>query len=210
METITFAKLVENAVPGTELVRSNWKDEKEYGIWTGKTWTFDGGRTVGYVYNKTQKSTAAATLESETDWSILKDSLERPLALSGDGLLLAEAVGAERTEYVRMSRQRDAIQSEFDVFKRNAQEQLAEWATSELSDEKTKEFSELLESIGLEGIKREYTAHVLVTYAVEFQVTASSEDDAREEVDNNLGDYIYDAIDVSYWEDYSIDNVEES
>lgn len=209
METITFAKLVENAVAGVELVRTNWKGNEEFGIWTGKSDTNNSVAT-SYVFISSEQNVQSVRLETETDWRIRMDSTG-PITLTGVSQLLVEAVGAERLSYMSANRRYSNLEQRFEAFKREAQEALCEWGENNIDEGgKRTEFSEMMEGLGLEGIKRNFTASVTISYVVEVEVEAASEDKAREEIDNNLSDYIYDKIDVSYYEDYNIDNIEEA
>jgi len=210
VETITFANLVENAVAGVELARTSWRGEEEFGIWTGKTDTHNS-LVMTYVFNSSAKMVQPVRADQETDWRIRLDSTNTPMTLTGVSQLLVEAVGAERISYQSANRRCSNLEDQFNAFKRDAQDALAEWAVTHLDDDdKRKELSEVMEELGLEGIKRSFTAVVNVTYVVEVEVEATSEDNAREEIDNNLSDYIYDKIDISYYEDYNIDNIEEA
>ena len=208
METITFAKLVENAVAGTELVRTDFNGSEVRGYWTGETLSNFSGATMTYVYNCGTQKITAIDMESNTDWRIRLDDNGNPVRLTDTGLILLAAAGEERKNYASATRRAENAVNEFDSFKRRAQSELTDWAVNNLTDEEDiQQFSEMMESIGLEGIRRQYTVQVTVTYNVEVEVEATSEEAAREELDNNLSDYIYDAIDVSYYEDYSIEDV---
>lgn len=207
METLTFAKVVENVSAGTELERTNWKGEEEIGIWTGKS-VIINGVDVTYVYNIATKTVQSARVEDQTDWRVRYANNNAPFKLSEVGAMLAECVGQERINYVSLNKRLDIVEREFGSFKSNAHELLCDWALGGvLSDESLKEFSDVLESIGLEGIKRDYTVAVTVTYKFDFTVEASSEDAAREMVDNDLLTYIRDEMDSEYWDDYNIDDV---
>lgn len=211
METITFAKLVENALPGAELVRTDFTGKEVTGIWTGKTYDSGTGNKLAFVYNCATNQLSGIGFDSPTDWSVRMDSTGTPVMLDGTGAFLVEAAGNERINYVRANRRNEQLESEFKRFRANASEVLAEWANSNIEgDSNLNEFSDLLEEIGLEGLKREYAVTVRVTYQVEFTVEATSASKAEEDAEENLSDYVNDNIDVSYWEDYSIESVDEA
>lgn len=213
METITFAKLVENAEAGVQLVKTDFQGNPVTGYWTGTTLINPSSQVMTYVYVTETKQLTAVGMENETDWRIKLGDNGSPATLNADnGLLFLKAAGEERKNYVSANRRADSTSNEFESFKRQAQEALSEWASDALDNNEKllREFSEVMESVGLEGIKRKYVVSVSVTYTTEVEVEATSEEAARDEVDNNLSDYLYDAIDVSYYEDYNIDDVNEA
>jgi hypothetical protein len=83
------------------------------------------------------------------------------------------------------------------------QQDLAEWAESNLvsDDDSYKELSELMVNNGLDGLTRQFTVLVQVTYSFEVEVEAASEDDARDEVDNDIHTHINDNLDTGYYDD---------
>lgn len=211
METITFAKMIENSVNGAELVRTDWQGNEERGIWTGKTYTAEDGRVMTYVVNLKKQILSPCRFENETDWQPVLDGTGTPAGFTGVPALMAEIAADERISYVRLNRALGTAQKALDNLKRDASSALAEWAESNIDDdEKRQEFSELLESLGFEGLKRSYNVVLRVTYSVEFEVEATSEDNARELVDQDTCDYVSDNIDISYYDDYEITEVNES
>lgn len=90
------------------------------------------------------------------------------------------------------------------------QSDLADWAESNLAAFECSydELHELMQNNGLEGLKRKYTVTVHVNYTFEVEVEATSEDEARDLVDNDVYDYIRDNIDLSYYDDVDIEATE--
>lgn len=94
---------------------------------------------------------------------------------------------------------RDRYAAELLSLKQSIQGDLAEFANSYLQsgDEDYKELSELMVNNGLEGLKRTFTVTVRVSYDFEVEVEATDEDEARDEVDNNITTYAQDYVYLS-------------
>lgn len=75
----------------------------------------------------------------------------------------------------------------------------------EAGDDAYQELSELMVNNGLEGLKRTFKVTVQVRYEFEVEVEATDENEARDEVDNELYTYIQDNVDYSDYSDYDID-----
>ena len=211
MEEITFGKLMENVLPGTELVNNSVSPE-QYGIWTGKSLTLNE-RQYGFIFNSTVKTMVSISWDTVSHWRIRENSDGSPICIGAVPTLLAEAAGQQRSEMLLANRRAENLESQARRFKSNVQEALHNWAEQniDLSDEsKLSDFNEMMSDLDMEGLKQEYTVSITVTYSAEVTVEATSEENAREEVDNNLSDYLYDAIDVSYYEDYEIGHIEKS
>ena len=211
MEEITFGKLMENVLPGTELVNNSVSPE-QYGIWTGKSLTLNE-RQYGFIFNSTVKTMVSISWDTVSHWRIREHGDGSPICIGAVPTLLAEAAGQQRSEMLLANRRAENLESQARRFKSNVQEALHNWAEQniDLSDEsKVSDFNEMMSDLDMEGLKQEYTVSITVTYNVEVTVEGTSEENAREEVDNNLGDYLYDAIDVSYYEDYEIGHIEKS
>lgn len=211
MEEITFGKLMENVLPGTELVNNSVSPE-QYGIWTGKSLTLHE-RQYGFIFNSTVKTMVSISWDTVSHWRIREHGDGSPICIGAVPTLLAEAAGQQRSEMLLANRRAENLESQARRFKSNVQEALHNWAEQniDLSDEsKVSDFNEMMSDLDMEGLKQEYTVSITVTYNVEVTVEGTSEENAREEVDNNLGDYLYDAIDVSYYEDYEIGHIEKS
>jgi hypothetical protein len=213
METINFGKLIEDAAIGTQLVKTNAVTEAvENGIWM-KSNVEIGSGTYGMVFNTTKESLQMIEHAANTDWAIRNDALGAPMMSDALTVSILTRLAKERFDYRWAMKRADDSERALHTFKSNAQEALHNYAEEygiTGDSDRTEAFNELLESIGLEGIKRAYQVTVSVTYSVQFEVEASSEDAASEEVDNNLGDYISDVIDIGYWEDYNIESVDEA
>lgn len=93
---------------------------------------------------------------------------------------------------VRTARAESALTS----VQRSLQEDLTEFANSYLQsgDEDYKELSELMVNNGLEGLKRTFEVTVRVTYEFTVEVEATDEDEARDEVDNDITSYAEDNV----------------
>lgn len=87
---------------------------------------------------------------------------------------------------------------------------IRDWAESNLDEggEAWQELSQLLTDAGLEGFVQTYKVSVSVTYTFDVEVDATSAEKAREEVEENLGDYASDHIDLDYVDSYDVDYVE--
>lgn len=213
METINFGKLIEDAAIGTQLVKTNAvTNVVENGIWMNSSVEI-GSSTYGMVFNTTKESVQMIDHTVNTDWAIHKDALGAPMMSDALTVSLLTRLAKERVDYRWASKKYDDAERALRTFKSNAQEALHNYAEEHGiagDSDSTEAFNEMLESIGLEGMKKAYQVTVSVTYSMQFEVEASSEDAASEEVDNNLGEYISDAIDIGYWEDYSIESVDEA
>lgn len=208
---ITFGKLVENMVPGVQLV-NNSTTPVSYGIWSGKSLTFNGTQ-YGYYFNTDSRKVVSTSWDTITNWAISEHADGSPMCVDSLTTSLVEAAAEERMDYIRANKRADVMETDLRKFKSNVQETLHDWAESSGLDQdenSLREFNEMMEGLGLEGLKREFTVTVRVTYDVEITVEATSEENASYEVDNNLSDYIYDQIDVSYYDDYEITNISES
>jgi hypothetical protein len=64
-------------------------------------------------------------------------------------------------------------------------------------DEDYRALNDLMLENDLEGLKRTFSVTIEVSYTVEVEVEASSEDEARDLVDNDVVDYLQDNIDLS-------------
>lgn len=213
METINFGKLIEDAAIGTQLVKTNAvTDVVESGIWMNSSFEI-GSSTYGMVFNTTKESLQMIDHTVNTDWAIRKDALGAPMMSDALTVSLLTRLAKERSDYRWASKKSDDNERALRTFKSNAQEALHNYAEESGitgDSDSTEAFNEMLESIGLEGLKKRYEVTISVTYNFQVEVEASSEDAASEEVDNNLGDYISDGIDISYWEDYTIESVDEA
>lgn len=86
------------------------------------------------------------------------------------------------------------------------QTDLAEWAGSNLdsSSDEYRELHEVMVNNGLDGLTRDFNVTVTVSFTVDVTLTATDEDAAREEVEDNLTDYLSDHIDLSYPDDVDV------
>jgi hypothetical protein len=89
-----------------------------------------------------------------------------------------------------------SAQAAYRLLKSSLQSDLAEWAESYIQpgDEDYKELSELMVNNGLEGLKRSFIVGVRVTYEFEVEVEAADEDEAQDEVDNNITTYAHEHV----------------
>ena len=203
--------MIENSCGGAELVRNDWRGNEERGIWTGKTYTANDGKIMTYVVSTRNNTLVACLMEGETDWRTVLGGTGEPVGITGTALSLAELAADERISYVRLNRVLTAAQRDLETLKSGASSALADWAEGNIDDSaRRQEFSEMLESVGLEGLKRNYNVVLRVTYSVEFEVEATSEDNARELVDEDTYDFISEHIDTGYFDDYEITEVNES
>jgi hypothetical protein len=213
METINFGKLIADAAIGTQLVKTNAvTDVVENGIWMNSSVEI-GSSTYGMVFNTTKESLQMIDHTVNTDWAIYKDALGRPMMSDALTVSLLTRLASERLDYRASSKRADDYERALRTFKSNAQGALHDYAEEHGitgDSDSTEAFNEMLESIGLEGLKKRYTVSISVTYNVDVEVEASSERTAEEEVENNLGDLISESIDTSYYEDYTIQNIEEA
>lgn len=126
---------------------------------------------------------------------------------AADALIISELREklAERTvEMAEARAKRDqaladlqAVRGQFSTLKAALQQDLASFAEGYLDsgDEAAyRELNELMQSNGLDGLKRSFSVTVRVTYEFEVEVEASDEDEARDEVDNNLTSYAQDNV----------------
>jgi hypothetical protein len=212
METINFGKLIADAAIGTQLVKKSANGDVEIGIWTNSSFG-TGGSTYGLVFNTTREQLQSVDYGYNTDWTIRKNALDVAHVSDDLTVSLVKRLASERLDCRAASKRADDNDRALRTFKSNAQGALHDYAEEHgitADSDSTEAFNELLESIGLEGMKKTYQVNLSVTYCFSVEVEASSEDAASEEVDNNLGDYISDAIDIGYWEDYSIESVDEA
>lgn len=215
METINFGKLVEDAVVGTQLIKITGPDDspvEEYGIWMNSRFNV---RDVAYglVFNSTRSMLNSCNVEETTQWRIRKDSNGEPMIVDGLTISVITALATERINYRAASTRADDAVNSLREFKSNAQAALHDWADGESISENESmrdSFNELLESIGLEQMKREFIVNLRVTYDVQVTVEATSSEAAQEEVDNDMYSYLSDAIDVGYYDDYEFGDIEEA
>jgi hypothetical protein len=153
--------------------------------------------------NMTDNGFAAADFASLTQ---IKETLtaQRDVALIERDEARAR-IAAFEAQTVRAQRELASLKS-------NLQAGLKDWAEANLdsSDGTYTDLHQLMVENGLEGLKREFEVTVRVTYEFTVTVEASDEDEARDEVDNNLTDHVRN--NVSLWDspdDYDID-VEEA
>lgn len=207
----TFGQLVKDLPAGTSLVKklSDGSGSEALGIWTGES-LYSNGSQFGLVYSQTAKQIQRVAWDTETEWTVERSLDGTPGAVGPETLTLVRQIATLFSEKVGASARYERAYNDLYSFKSNAQAALTDWAESHIDEDSSEwtEFSEMLEEIGLEGLKKTYRVTVRVTYETEVEVEATSEDAARDEVDNNLSDYIYDTIDIGYYDDYSIESVE--
>jgi hypothetical protein len=119
----------------------------------------------------------------------------------------------ENTMQLELNRTKAALEVSQQTLRRvqeSLQSDLVEWADNYLTagDESHSELNELMQNNGLEGLTRKFTVTVHVNYTFEVEVEATSEDEARDLVDNDVYDYIRDNIDLSYYDDVDIEATE--
>lgn len=212
--TTTFAELVKGLPDGAMLRTVHSEHGLQHGIWTGSfalkpsAWG-DQHEEVGIVWNVSSSEFAMPVLNKETEWS-LEPQVDGEHAMADpETRELAKALGMHKKSSMMLRRRTDEAESALRKFKSEAHSVLSDWAEENIDDSSSQweSFSDTLESIGLDGLKRKYEVRVSVTYSLTVEVEAASEDAAGEEVDNNLSDYLND-IDLDYYEDYSIESVD--
>ena len=119
----------------------------------------------------------------------------------------------ENTMQLELNRTKAALEVSQQTLRRvqeSLQSDLVEWADNYLTagDSDYNDLNELMQNNGLEGLTRKFTVSVHVSYTFEVEVEATSEDEARDLVDNNVYDYISDNIELSYYDDVDIEATE--
>lgn len=104
----------------------------------------------------------------------------------------------------------DLLRNRIINLKASLQEGLSDWAENNLDSGSAAygELSDLMIDNDLEGLKRSYTVKVRVTYEFEVEVEAANDDEARDEVDNDIYTHIHDNVTLDYYEDIDIEATE--
>lgn len=99
--------------------------------------------------------------------------------------------------------QRDNALTQLRYLKEGLQSDLADWAENNLDNtsDEYRELSEVMQSHGLAGLARDYDVTVRVTYEFTVTVVATDEDQAREEVDNDIYSHLSDNVDTTCYDD---------
>lgn len=139
--------------------------------------------TTNMATDYTDYTTAAATnlIEAELREKIAALQIERDQA---------------KAREARTDTELESVRSAYRLLKSSLQNDLKEWADQYIQpgDDDYKELSELMVNNGLEGLKRTFTVSVSVRYDFEVEVEATDEDEARDEVDNNITSYAQDYV----------------
>lgn len=197
--TTTFLSVVEGRSIGTQLVNENGHS----GLWTG-AFTFMGDsqdRRCGLVYNVDRQSVQYVTADEASPWTPVEGNSPDLLEFSEVVPDLVMKVGERAVAAKRYMNMLDEERAAHQKFKALVQDTLHEvWDDNEgdLSGFDGDQFDELMEALGLEGRKKPYTVTIEVSYTIEVEVEASSEEAACEMVDEQSTEYIQDGIDLSY------------
>ena len=99
------------------------------------------------------------------------------------------------------------LKDRINTLKDGLQTDLSEWANNNLDDSEPyyRELSELMQSHGLDGLKRAFTVTATITYTFEVEVIATDEDAARDEVDNDIQTHIGENLDVYYYDEVDLE-----
>lgn len=119
--------------------------------------------------------------------------------------MLIDKLTIERDQ---LREQRDRMIQQLHKLKSSLQYDLKAWADNNLQpgDDDYKELSELMVENGLDGLKRSFTVSVRVTYEFEVEVDATDEDEARDEVDNNITTHVHENVSLyDTPDDYDLD-----
>lgn len=102
------------------------------------------------------------------------------------------------------------VRAELSGLRSDLQQALAVWAENNLdeTDSSYAELSELMTDNGLEGLKRKFTVTVRVSYEFDVEVMAASEDEAQDEVDNDIYTHIDENLDAHSYDDIDFDVTE--
>ena len=203
---ITFGDVVKDLEVGARLSRTDSDSSVHYGLWTG---TVSEGMSL--VFDQTTKTLKWVSLDAESIWTSAPVAGGIVAYGNQDTVIdLLTVVSAKTLASQANRRLYNEAVSELSLFKSNAQEALVDWAEGNLDDASSdwSSFSEVLEEIGLEGLKKTYRVEVTVSYNISLEIEASSEDAAREIFEEDSTSFIEDNIDVSYVDDYTVDSVE--
>lgn len=133
---------------------------------------------------------------------------------------LTDSIANLREKVAELQIERDAARNQraaqtelFNKFKRSLQQDLAGFAADNLdpSDESYRDLHEVMVDNGLEGLKRNFTVTVRVTYEFEVEVEATDEQAAQDEVDNNITEHANNHVNPGWDSPYDLDiEVEEA
>lgn len=204
----TASEVFADLAPGTYLVRSRYGGDVQGSYWLG-TVTLKTG-VSGMVFIPSEGVINFIGMDQKYD---PENGWTWKLAPSGDddasGELLTAmlAVGKYAASAVSYQNSLTKAKSLEATYKSEVRDAIVGFYDNHLDDSKQDEVNDLLESLGLDGISSEYTVTGTVTYTFEVQVEATSEDDAREIVDQQFTSLVCDEIDTDYYDDYDISSV---
>lgn len=200
METTTTFNAVVNTLPvGGQLMNENGHS----GLWTG-AFTYMGdsqNRRCGLVYNVDRQTVQYVTADEVSPWIQVEgnspDLMESNEVVNDLVMKIGErSVAAKR--HMNMLDEERAAHQKFKALVQDTLHQMWDEHDGDLADFNGEHFDELMEALGLEGRKKAYTVTIEVSYTIEVEVEASSEEAACEMVDEQSTEYIQDGIDLTY------------
>lgn len=202
-EVKTLGNFLEGKAPGTPI----YSDLYPVAYWTGE-FTVIGGVQHAVLIDTIRSDTSSAvrylSLNDPSRWTVY----ERHQPATGE-LLSAIIVAAKARSALQAAKNANIrLSSEQAKYKETIRETLIEWFDGNLDeDDSGDSFDELLENLGLGARVKKYTVTGCVTYSFEFEVEASSENEARESVESDFGEFAGD-LDTYYPDSVDVDSVD--